>query len=226
MTLALKGTGRFSTATAAEATATFSSSNPRSQRSYGFCPRGNKYNSVAFRVVCTDKKRPGQKPEVEIVGEVRLKKNKLSLALINAMRRAVLKRYKGYKRDQLLPDQPVDSRFEIYVLALCFNMLKEYYMGRHKTTVVDDKKKLMQKNISEHLRSAIIYRLEAKEILMSNLKYFEILMHILSKTTGKKDFKEIYMKQIDALETEADLYMNRRAIRKYLKGFYNNMKKL
>ena len=157
---------------------------------------------------------------------MRLKKNKLSLALINAVRNLVLKRYKGYKREELLEDQPVDSRFEIYVLALCCKMLKEYYLARHKTTIVDDKKILKQKNLSDHLRFAIIYRLEAKEIVLRNIRYFEILMHILSKGPSKKDFKETYMKRVEALETEADLYKNRRALRKYLRGFYFNMKKL
>jgi len=169
--------------------------------------------------MCEDKKRLCPDTNVETLGEVRLKKNKLSIPLINSARKATLKRYTGAKKDKLLPDQPVDYEFEIYVISLCCGMLKEYYLSRFKTSVKDDKKMLEDKSISGRKRFAIIHRLEAKEIIISNMRLFELLMQILSKSATTDDLKKVYLQKIDMLEDDKEYMRNRRAIRKYLRSF-------
>ncbi len=187
---------------------------------YGFCFPDNKYNSVKFKVLCQEDRKGRVGRSAEELGEVRLKKNRLSIDLINKVRKATLKRYAGHKKDRLAPDRPTDGEFEIYVLSLCCNLLKEYYLHRFKTSVLDDKKLLAEKTVRGRLRFAIAYRLEAKEIVVNNMHLFELLIQILGKAATEPDFKKAYMTKFDMLENEAAFYKNRRLLRGYLRSFY------
>lgn len=183
--------------------------------------RENKYNSVKFRIMCEGK---GEKASSES-GAIRLKKNKLSIALIDSVRAITLKRYTGYKKERLFPDKPTDNEFEVYIISLCSRMLKEYSSSRYKTSVKEDKQLLENKTISERLRFAVIHRLGSKEIIQRNIKYLDVLAHILNKTTTKATFKQTYMARIDSLESEEECFANRRAIREYLRKYYCHMSK-
>jgi len=156
---------------------------------------------------------------------IRLKKNKVSIALINAVRSITLKRYTGHKKERLCEDKPIDNDFEIYVLLLCSKMLKEYYLGRYKTTIDEDGELLKKRGISTHLKFALIHRLEAKRIILHNIKYLNLLLHIINKATTKDTFKKTYMEQVNSLETASEYNSNRRAIREYLKKYYYYMNK-
>lgn len=180
---------------------------------------------MKFRIICEDSNKKSASIETETNNQVRLKLNKLSIPLINAVRAFTLKRYSGYKKDRLLPNQPTDNEFEIYVISLCISMLKDYYLGHYKTTALEDKKLLMEKDVKGHKRFAVIYRLEAKQIIINNIRYLEVLLNILNHTTIKSKFKETYMERIDFLENETEFYKNRRAIRHYLRSYYYYMKK-
>ena len=185
--------------------------------SYGFCFPNNKYNSVKFRVMCEEGSRS---KESEEMGEVRLKKNKLSIALINSVRKATIKRYTGRNKEKLLDDQPVDCELEIYILSLCCNLLKEYYLQRFKTSVKDDRKLLEDKTLSGRQQFAIVHRLEAKETVITNMKLIELLIQILSKVSDGQDFRAAYQSKIEMLEDDANYNRNRRAIRRYLRSFH------
>ncbi len=178
----------------------------------------NKYSSVKFRIMSEEDAKLGPSEEM---GEIRLKRNRLSIALINSARKATLKRYTGPKKDQLSADRPTDGDFELYVLSLCCNLLKEYYVHRFRTSVKDDKKLLERKDVKGRLRFAVMHRLEDKEIIINNMHLLELLIQILKKaqTTGG-DFRAAYMSKFDRFENDATLYANRRAIRDYLKSYY------
>jgi len=167
--------------------------------------------------MCEDKKE-GKTSNIESLGEVRLKKYRLCMELVNVVRGTVLKRYKG--KEELLAEQPVDSKFEVYILTLCCEMLTEYCRVRYKTTAEEDEKLLKRKNVKGRLRFAVLFRLEAKNIVLSNIKYLKLLIQILKKVKSKKRFKETYMEVIENLETKEEVNRNRRAIRWYLRSYY------
>jgi len=175
----------------------------------------NKYNSVKFRVVCVNKKNPS---ENEVLGDVKLKKNKLSFPLLKHVRSAAIK----FSGKEMNADWPTDCKLEIRVLGLCSKMLKNYYKSRYTTTVREDKK-LLSDNITEHKKYAVILRMEAKEILISNITLLELLIKILNRVAEGKSFKKAYMEKVSELEVDNEFYVNRIAIRRYLRSCYYYM---
>eukprot|EP00826_Nyctotherus_ovalis_P005550 TRINITY_DN11259_c0_g1_i10.p1 TRINITY_DN11259_c0_g1~~TRINITY_DN11259_c0_g1_i10.p1 ORF type:complete len:175 (-),score=37.38 TRINITY_DN11259_c0_g1_i10:23-547(-) len=173
--------------------------------------------------MCEDAKMGGKSVDSKPIGEIRLKKDKLPTTLINAVRQETLKRYIGRSKDQLLRHCPMDREVEVYVLSLCCNMLREYYFGRHKTGIGEDMKLLEDKSVKGHMRVAVKFRLEAKRIVISNIRLLEILLSIVNASTMKDKFKEGYMKRIEGLEGEEDVIKNRRALRRYLRSYYHFM---
>ena len=175
--------------------------------------------------MCEDTKVKGKAVNATSTGEISLKKDKLSIDLINTVRQEALKRYIGRNKDKLLSHQPMDKELEVYVLSLCCNMLREYYFGRYRTGIGEDKKLLNDKNIVGHMRTAVKFRLEAKRIVISNIRLLEILLSIINEIEAKDKFKEVYTKRVNELETEEDVIKNRRALRKYLRSYYYFMSK-
>ncbi len=189
---------------------------------------------MRFQVLCTDKSTPISKAAgasdateaQETLGEVRLKKNKLSFELLNSVRKATLQRYHGAKKALLKEGEPVDCEFELYVLSLCCNLLKEFYLRRFKTSIRDDRKLVLSKTINYRTRFAVTYRLEGKEIITSNLRLFELLMQILARIHNGDDFKLAYLKKVEELEDEAAIIPNRKAVRLYLQSLHHHMQSL
>lgn len=185
--------------------------------SYGFCMFGNKYNSVRLRVACMSKKSPADK---EVLGDVKLKKNKLSLILLRQVRAVTIKLS---NKDGKAPlDWPTDCELEIRVLSSCSKMLKKFYTSRYKTTIAEDKE-LLTREITEHMRYALISRIEAKRILISQITLLELLIKILNRVLEGESFKKAYMERVPEVESSKEVYPNRRALRRYLRSCYYYM---
>ncbi len=177
---------------------------------------------MRFRVLCSNEDRRLPVDVQESVGEIRLKKRKLPLELINSVRRALLLQHTGPNKDKLMEEEPVDIKLELQVLSMSCNLLKEFYFSRYKTNVKDDRRLLASKVVVGRLRFAVIHRLEAKDIIISNINLMELLMKILIRIHQGENFKLAYLNKVDMLETDPIVNTNRRALRFYLKSLYYN----
>jgi hypothetical protein len=109
------------------------------------------------------------------------------------LRANLLNTYKGKNLEHLLVSAPVDSEFEMLVIACTINLLKNLLNTRFKTPLEVDQKELAKEDISWRKRCAILHRMNAKDILQSNINYCNILMRILARFKDGKDFKNAYM---------------------------------
>lgn len=71
-------------------------------------------------------------------------------------------------------------------------------------------------------RFAVLHRINAKDILNSNITLCNILMRILARFADGKDFKKSYMAIVGGYETQAEIMPNRIKLRKYLRELVVN----
>jgi hypothetical protein len=124
---------------------------------------------------------------------IRLKRNRINEEMFAYLRANLLNTYKGKNLEHLLVSAPVDSEFEMLVIACTINLLKNLLNTRFKTPLEVDQKELAKEDISWRKRCAILHRMNAKDILQSNINYCNILMRILARFKDGKDFKNAYM---------------------------------
>ena len=131
-------------------------------------------------------------------------------------------------KDNILISTPVDVEFEMLTLGCAIHLLESLLANRFRGISVEaDEAELTKTDLPFRRRLAIQHRLACKEILTSNIRYCNILMHILANLHqeldgGKTDFtkdeiKRIYLKRIEKYEkSDDDIMPNRLRFRKYL----------
>jgi len=70
---------------------------------------------------------------------IRLKKNRINEEIFAYLRANLLNTYKGKNLEHLLVSSPVDSEFEMLVVACTINLLKGLLTSRFKSTLEQDK---------------------------------------------------------------------------------------
>ena len=172
---------------------------------YGFCLNNNKYNSLSFRVWINFNWQKAHQKELDKAAKegeaakdlsssddedekdnriskvIRLKKNRIGEEIFAYIRANLLNTYKGKNLEYLLVSAPVDAEFEMLVVACTINLLKGLLASRFKKSLDDDKKLLEDTTISYRKRFAILHRMNAKEVLNSNIKHCEILIRLIAR---------------------------------------------
>ncbi len=143
--------------------------------------------------------------------------NRIGEEIFAYIRANLLNTYKGKNLEYLLVSAPVDAEFEMLVVACTINLLKGLLASRFKKSLEDDKKLLEDPTISYRKRFAILHRINAKEVLNSNIKSCEILIRLLARFLDGRDFKNRYMQIVEDFETPDELMLNRIKLRKYLR---------
>lgn len=105
----------------------------------------------------------------------------MSEEILAYLRANLLNSYKGKNLEYLLVSAPVDAEFEMLVVACTINLLKGLLNSRFKKSIEDDRELLKDSNLPIRKRFAILHRLNAKEVLTSNIKLCDILMRILAR---------------------------------------------
>lgn len=212
---------------------------------YGFCLNNNKYNSLSFRVwVNFNWQEERAKKEVQkqqssksdsdeeekdnrISKIIRLKRDHLNEEIFAYLRANLLNTYKGKNLAYLLVSAPVDTEFELLVLACTINLLKGLMTTRFKTPLETDRALLRDPTLPIRKRFAVLHRMNAKEILTDNINFCHILMKILARFTTEGGFtKETYMERVEDYEAEADVVPNRIRFRRYLRELLINQKRV
>lgn len=134
----------------------------------------------------------------------------------------MLNTYKGKNLEHLLISSPVDSEFEMLVIACTINLLQGLLNKRFKTSYEQDLELLKDPELNWKKRIAILHRSSSKEILSQNLKLCNILMRLLARFNDGRDFKKAYMGIVEGYETEAEIMQNRIKLRRYLRELANN----
>ena len=154
------------------------------------------------------------------IEKVKLKYNRLSLGIIHIdllgfLRSKYLIKYEGPYLSKMTPSRPVDILFEIQMCSLAINLL-QFIKSRFQTQLEDDLKELKNSQMDRR-KFALIYRINHKKILDSNLRILNLLIRILENLRTAPNFFEGYQKQISELETQEEIMKNRLILRKYLK---------
>ena len=163
---------------------------------------------------------------------IKLKKDRLRDDLLAYIRLSLVQKSEqdsGEKvKDNILISTPVDVEFEMLTLGCAIHLLESLLSNRFRgITVEADEAELTKADLPSRKRLAIHHRIACKEILTSNIRYCNILMHILANLHqeldgGKTDFtkdeiKRIYLKRIEKYEkSDEDIIPNRLRFRKYL----------
>ena len=126
----------------------------------------------------------------------------------------------------MLVSTPVDSEFEMLVVACTINLLKGLLTSRFKTPLEADQALLEDPNLPIRKRFAVMHRMNAKEILDANITLCNVLMRVLARFTDGKDFKRAYMGVVEGFETQAEVMLNRIKLRKYLRELVVNQKRI
>ena len=141
-------------------------------------------------------------------------------------------------KDNILISTPVDVEFEMLTLGCAIHLLESLLANRFRGISVEaDEAELTKTDLPFRRRLAIQHRLACKEILTSNIRYCNILMHILANLHqeldgGKTDFtkdeiKRIYLKRIEKYEkSDDDIMPNRLRFRKYLSELILNQQRV
>ena len=142
------------------------------------------------------------------------------------LRANLLNTYKGKNLPYLLVSAPVDSEFEMLVLACTINLLKGLMTSRFKTPLEKDRELLADPTLPFRKRFAVLHRMNAKEILTENINFCQILMRILARFSTDGNYKERYMERVEDFETEEEVMRNRIRFRRYLRELMINQKRV
>ena len=78
------------------------------------------------------------------------------------------------------------------------------------------------------MRNAVVHRSEMRKIVQSNITLLEVLMRLLVRYTGESidDFKKVYLGIVEKFEKPEEVMLNRLRLRKYLREFILNQKRI
>lgn len=143
-------------------------------------------------------------------------------------------------RNQVTVSTPLDTSFELKCIHEGINLVKSMLQTKFKTTYEEDLvifDKLQEGTLDPmpknpwRLKLALIHRINQKEILLGQIKYFGLLQAILLRcqsflneheASTLKDFRNIYMTRVEEHETEEDIVVNRIVLRHYLLEYVQN----
>lgn len=103
----------------------------------------------------------------------------LSEDILAYFRVTLLPKFDEKKKASILVSTPVDVEFEMLVIACSINLLQDFLEKRFKTTLEFDLEAMKNTQLPWRLRLCLINRIDLKNILHSNIKLFNILIHIL-----------------------------------------------
>jgi hypothetical protein len=157
---------------------------------------------------------------------IRLKRDHFNEEIFAYLRANLMNTYKGKNLPYLLVSAPVDSEFEMLVVACTINLLQGLMTSRFKTPLEEDRKLLQDPSLPIRNRFAVLHRMNAKEILTTNINYCQILMRILARFGADPGFKSRYMQVVEGFESEGEIMMNRIKLRQYLRELMTNQKRV
>jgi len=92
-----------------------------------------------------------------------------------------MQKFEESKRQHLLVSTPVDVEFEMLVIACSINLLNDFFGKRFKTSLEEDLKLIDDPELPYHRRLILTNRIDLKRILCSNIKLFNVLIHLLGR---------------------------------------------
>ena len=165
----------------------------------------------------------------------------LSEDVLAYFRVTLSQKFEPEKRAHLLVSTPVDVEFEMLVLACSINLLNDFFSKRFKSTLEEDLELIKNPQLAYNVRLAIMNRIDLKQILNSNVKIFNVLIHILGRIQAEiykiadqapqdqkegkftKDFiRALYVQRVDQYEADHEVMKNRLILRKYLREILTN----
>ncbi|CAG9335987.1 unnamed protein product [Blepharisma stoltei] len=178
---------------------------------YGFAVLDNKYNYAYVKIPTTELIIENQiidNFEIPCI-DFKIKRKSLCLKLLRVLRAFAWDESLSYTAFLSPSDLNLELRIMHHALLILNKQLADF------PTSIDEDYALLSQRTHERLEFSIIYRIEIKRCIFSQIKYFQILTEIISRMMQGELF-ECSARLVPGIENENDYKGNRKAIKTYL----------